>query len=137
MGQNPSLHAASERTTKKAGWLKEEDVKTGDTSEGDEDDESDWSDWNAKVSTGAKRTSTPNRDIGQSTYETTSGADEEDDSDPEDQMSRASNNEPPLQVGSQGLRHINSPTDGPTKAQKEDAEDGHREAPYSPASQNS
>src|SRR5271169_437885 len=121
MGQKPSLHAASKRTAKKAGWLKEADVKTGDPSEGDEDDESDWSDWNAKVGIGAKRTSTPNRDIGLSTYETTSGA-EENDSDPEDRMSRAGNNEPPLQVGSQELRYISSPTDGPTKAEEEDTE---------------
>jgi Myb-like DNA-binding domain/Zinc finger, C2H2 type len=138
MGQKPSLHAASERTTKKAACLKEADAKTGDPSDGDEDDESDWSDWNAKASVGAKRTSTPNRDIGLSTYETTSGAEEEDDSDPEDRMLRAGNNEPPLQVGSQELRHINSPTDGPTKAEEEDAEEeGEREVPYSPAFRNS
>jgi hypothetical protein len=138
MGQKPSLHAASERTTKKARWLKEADVKIGDPSEGDEDDESDWSDWNAKAGIGAKRTSTPNRDIGLSTYETTSGAEEEDDSDPEDRMSRAGNNESPLQVGSQELRYINSPTDGPTKAEEEDAEEeGESEVPYSPSSRNS
>jgi hypothetical protein len=135
MGQKPSLHAASERTTKKARWLKEADVKIGDPSEGDEDDESDWSDWNAKAGIGAKRTSTPNRDIGLSTYETTSGAEGENDSDPEDRMSRAGNNEPPLQVGSQELRYISSPTDGPTKAEEEDAEEEGE--PYSPASRNS
>jgi hypothetical protein len=142
MGQKPSLHAASERTTKKAGWPKEADVKTGDPSEGDEDDESDWSDWNAKASIGAKRTSTPNRELGQSTYETTSGAEEEDESDPEDQISRAGNNELLVQVGSQELGYISSPMDGPTRAEEEDAEEdseeeGEREVPYSSASQNS
>ena len=123
---------------KKAARLKEADVKTGDPSEGDEDDESDWSDWNAKVSISAKRASTPHRELGQSTYETTSGAEEEDESDPEDQMSRAGNNEPPVQVGSQELRHISSAMDGPTRAEEEDAEEeGEREVPSSPASRNS
>jgi hypothetical protein len=142
MGQKPSLHAASERTTKKAGWPKEADVKTGDPSEGDEDDESDWSDWNAKASIGAKRTSTPNRELGQSTYETTSGAEEEEESDPEDQISRAGNNELPVQVGSQELGYISSPMNNSTRAEEEDAredseEEGEREVPYSSTSQNS
>jgi hypothetical protein len=122
---------------KKAGWLHEADMKTGDPSESDEDDESDWSDWNAKASVGAKRASTPNRELGHSTYETTSGAEEEDDSDSEDQASSAGNNEPPAQVGSQGGREISSLTTGPTRAEEDATEEGEREASYSPASRNS
>jgi hypothetical protein len=122
IARKPSTYAASTNTRKEAARPKEVNVKNDDTSEGDEDDESDWSDWNAKANKGLKRTSTPDGNLGKSTYETTSGADGEDDSEG-DQISRSENNTPPIRDVSQELGYIRSPMHSPTHLEDEDAEE--------------
>lgn len=128
MGHKPLTLSKSARTTKEAAQPKEVIVKKHDDSEGAEDDDSDdWSDWNAAVERGVKQSSTPSRGLGQSTtYETSSGAEGEDESDEELQISRADNGAPSIREGLHGLGYTRSPA--PNHIQFDD-EDGGEEEP--------
>jgi hypothetical protein len=96
-------------------------MENNDTSEGGDDDESDWSDWDAKANRGVKQRSPPDGNLGQSTYETTSGADGEDDSEEDYQMSEADSNTSPVPEGSQQLDYIRPPRHSPNQFEDEDA----------------
>ena len=122
MGYKPPARVRNARTTTETARPKAADAKNDDASEADEDGESDWSDWNAKANIGAKRTFNSDRDLGQSTYETTSGADE-DDSGLEDEISRADDKATPVHEGSQGLEHIGSTMYNPDHAADEEEEE--------------
>jgi hypothetical protein len=118
--RGPLKRTAHVTTKKDAARPKKVNLQDEDTSEGDDDDESDWSDWGTKANAGANRTSTPDRKLGPSTYETTSGA-EDDNSDGENQMSR-SGNTPPVRGASQELRYLRSRVWSPVRAKNGNAE---------------
>ena len=84
-----------------------------------------------------KRISSQDRELGQSTYETSSGEEEdeaEDESEEEDQTSRANHNAPKMGGSSQELGYTQSPVSAPTRSEDDGVEARNENGePHSPA----